>query len=502
MGKSEWRKAVLEKFPDAVCKLGVFTDSKAAEYVFVDSMQTLKSCSSHTIRSWGDLVHCLLNDCRWTSKSFPKVHTFVVCFDDYRRVPLAKSVEQKKRSKPGGDRLDEFEIGALGDTLTDEFSSALHDRNRWCPQIIRYCAKHWASDCPPTFLKEGQRLIVDGHYLDYGDIDGVAVHPDAPMVITRTNGEFVVDFLAEHEHGLGEGDLSMAFLLDRLVAQNSSVLMYSVDSDMMWYLLRLLETTNKYYNLYWRYAPMLSWCASPNPFPQIREKNKQEWCHMNALRVMIDGALRKLPAELRVTTLAIACFSAGNDYIDPFPRVPPHHFVTAFFNNIEYIGPLCERPLPTTWVLNFENYEKLVHCAVQNTGKKGFSAEEDVSKELKCQPAELKCRKLHTAFFVDMLNHVGEDFYKELNLSSYGYCRLDKTKPPARGNLGRAHLSSEIDSWTLQEQGQFPPIALRGKAVVVSETRTREKEEDFAERPISDALYAQQVFIYPEADVE
>ena len=372
--KSEARNLILEKFSESTCELAVFKDTKDAEYVFVDAMQTLKSCSNNVLQCWKDLTHALLNDCRYTSRYFKKVHTFVVCFDDYSRVPLAKSVEQASRSAnstrgEGKSALEGFEIGELSDFIDDGFSSALHDRHYWCPELIRYCAKHWATDCPPDFLKEGDRLIVDGHYLKYHDIPDVGVHPDAPMVITKQNGEYVIDFMDDLEHGLGEGDLSMLYLLDKLVHQNAKVMLYSIDSDLMWYLLRLLEVSDKFYDVFWRISPSLSWCASPNPYPQIRDKNKQKWCHINTLKQLIQThpELRKLPLEHRVTSLAIACAASGNDYIDPLKGVPSHHFITAFFNNISYIGPLCDQPLPQVWSIEGSNYNKLVDCAVRQS---------------------------------------------------------------------------------------------------------------------------------------
>lgn len=481
MGKSDARNLILEKFNASTCDLAVFEDSKEAEYVVVDAMQTLKSCSNNVLHCWKDLTHALTNDCRYSSRFFKKVHTYIICFDDYTRVPLAKSVEQASRSASasrgeGVNALEGFKIGELSDFLEDGFSSALHDRDYWCPEIIRYCAKHWATDCPPTFLKEGDRLIVDGHYLKYQDLPDIGVHPDAPMVITKKNGEYVIDFMDDLEHGLGEGDLSMLYLVDKIVEQNAKVLLYSVDSDLMWYMLRLLEITDKHYDLFWRITPPLSWCASPNPFPQIREKNKQRWCHINTLKQMMQSnkQLRKLPLEHRITSLAIMCAASGNDYIDPVKGVPPHHFITAFFNNIEYIGSLCDQPMPKIWSLVGANYNRLMDCAVRQSTmrKKGDYKAPPTTAPPKKMPTlnDQIHRKHHVEFFVDMMNAIKDKWYDEPNLSYYSYGRPDDTKPPARGNLIRLHNDDNDDKWMIHEQRAFPPIAKRGK-------RRREEED-------------------------
>lgn len=481
--KSEARNLILKKYADATCDLAVFTGSMDAEYVVVDAMQTLKSCSNNVLGCWKDLTHALLNDCLYSSRFFKKVHTYMVCFDDYSRVPLAKSVEQASRSRNSDigeakQALNEFSIGELTDFIDDGFSSAIHDRNYWCPELIRYCAKHWATDCPPKFLKEGDRLIVDGHYLKYQDLPEVGVHPDAPMVITKKNGEYVVDFMDDLAHGLGEGDLSMLYLVDKIASQNSKVLLYSVDSDLMWYMLRLLETSDKFYDMYWRISPSLSWCASPNPYPTIRENNKQRWCHINSLKQLIqsDKQLRKLPLELRITTLAMVCAASGNDYIDPINRVPSHHFITAYFNNIKYIGELCDQPMPKTWALKGRNYNRLIECAVyQSKMRKG--AEFKHPPSTKSVPKNMPSindqihRKHHVEFFLDMMNAIGQNWYEEPNLSFYSYGRPDNTKAPARGNLIRLHGDDKDDHWMHKEQGHFPPIAKRGK-------RRRDESED------------------------
>lgn len=489
--KSEARNLILEKFKDSTCDLAVFEDSKEAQYVVVDAMQTLKSCSNNVLQCYKDLVHALLNDCRYTSRYFKKVHTYMVCFDDYSRVPLAKSVEQASRSAnadrgEGKNALDGFKIGELSDFIEDGFSSAIHDRHYWCPELIRYCAKHWATDCPPEFLKEGDRLIVDGHYLKYQDLPHVGVHPDAPMVITKQNGEYVVDFMDDLEHGLGEGDLSMLYLVDKIVEQNSTVLLYSVDSDLMWYLLRLLEVTDKYYQMFWRISPSLSWCASPNPYPRIREKNKQRWCHINTLKQLIQShpEMRKLPLEHRITTLAVVCAASGNDYVDPIKGVPSHHFINGFFNNVEYIGCLCDQTMPKLWGLEGANYNRLIDTAVRQSTmrKQAQYIAPPRTPEPKKMPSlnDQIHRKHHVEFFMDMMNAIGDKWYDEPNLSLYSYGRPDDTKPPGRGNLIRLHGDDNDDHWMLNEQRAFPPIAKRGKR------RRRDEEEDAASDVVPD----------------
>jgi hypothetical protein len=476
-GKSGTRNLLTDLFfKEATCENETFSDCAEAETVFIDSHQTLKGCNSEVIGTWRYLVKALLNDALYTSRTYRKVNTYVLSFDRQKCVSFAKAVEQLERTKSsmageGSSALSGFCIGELDDPLGDGFSAALNDRDYWVPEIIRHCVIRWATDCPPEFLREGHRLIVNGHALRYGDIPNVGVHPDAPLVITKRKGQFVVDFMDDLANQHGESDLAMLWLLDEVAPNNSTVLLYSVDSDLMWYLLRLLEKSRNHFEIYLRYWPGLAWCASKNAFPQIREKQNQKWIHINRLKELMQSyePMRMLPLEHRIFSWFVLGAAGGNDFVDTLPKVPVHHFIAAFLNNMEYIGDLVIGRNAHDIRLNAQSYARLIECAVEQShlrGGKLYIVGESPKRKPRSPlyPTEtgMQYRALHLDYVLLMMNSIGESCFIEPNLSEWGYGRIDPEKLVSRLNLCRLHNDDEPDEWAVQPG--LPPPSKRGKA--------------------------------------
>ena len=475
-GKSGARNFFLKKYCPNSTRVGaVFSESMEAETCVIDSSQSLKSLNPerNTQTPWA-VQNGMINDARHAFRAFPKMRTAIMCFDRYRRVALCKDVEHAERTRTSGGAgavPADFEMPGLHEQLSEGFAAVIHDRHVWIPKLIAWLCKQWCGPCPPDFLHSaGQRLVIDGHCLTYGDLEGVAVHPDAPLVLERLgDGTLKVDFLDDLAHLHGEGDLSMLYLLSELAENNSAVLLYSVDSDLMWYLLRLLEKSQKTWKLFMRYRPGLSWCVSPNPVPDIQlSKEPQTWIHVNRLKIEIQSyePLRKIPLEHRVGTMAVLVALAGNDFVDSIPWVPVHHFLKAYFNNMEYIGDIVggdNNALYTNpWAL-----ARLTDCAAQQAALRGeeiYRAGASEKKVSKHMPGELDLayRSLHLDLFLRIMDSIGEPAFKEPLLCHYGYARIDRSRPVGRGNLCRLHKEGdEPDSWEFQ--GHVPPLASRGK---------------------------------------
>jgi hypothetical protein len=514
MSKSQTRNTVLAEYPKSVCVDAAPAAIQDVGYVFHDSMQALKSAYVEGMANWEGFVYGMQKECMLSFERYPNVHTFVMCFDNYDRVPLAKACEQLSRSKrnsagEGAGALREFSVGPLSASIPDAYGLATHDRNYWCREIIRFVVKSWATAPVPDGSKKpwavssrpripvGKSLIVDGHYLDYGDLDdiGVAVHPGVPLQISciGNNEAHLVSFRPDLAHTLGEGDLGMVWLMEALVpkAEFTQVAVLSIDSDMMWNLLRYLEVTEKNVGIVWRYWPGLTWCVSTNPFSKMTGRNIQKWCDINVLQSSMrnDPRLACIAVEDRVASLTVVCAASGNDYVDATALVPGHYWLATYFNNAprigSMVGPLsgtesdtAQMPLVKPLSIKRLSYYRLVECASRQAakGKRGtYYCNFDPASETYSYPTnapprmpsmrDMKHTLAHVSYVVQMMNHLGLNHYKEPNLSHYGYGRLNVSLPPSRTNIKRLHGTDETDTWAMANQPQPPPMALPGIAV-------------------------------------
>jgi hypothetical protein len=488
--KADARALIFDRYPSAITQLSVPGGACEANMVIIDSMQEFKG-SAYGAKKWGDLPVSLSNNARVTKKDFPRVKKFVLCYDDYRYVTFAKCVEQNARAQSSGRvnlsaNLKDFSIGAPDDPVGYGYSDAVHDREHWCREILRFVCIQWATDESylSDFLVEGDQFIVNGHYLRYFDLDaiGVAVSPNAPLVITRIDGRNVVSFLEECTNTLGEGDLSMLFMMDHLVTDGDSVLLYSIDSDLLWYLMRLLEVSSKRYNVFWRYWPMLFWCVTPHHYHKLQEKHEQKWCFINGIMNSIweDKNLSVIPLRERITSLTILFAMAGNDYIESIYRVPIHHIMAVYMMNIKEIGSLVLNGEDlTSSGLNVQSFKLLIECAVIQASSRTknyiLSNSEKLTKanqrkrtllKSKISDREKDHRAGHMRFFLYLLNNVNQPVVHDPNLSFYGYTRIKFDQPPSRHNLDRMLGDGPKDYWDRSHQPELPLPALPGRIVV------------------------------------
>jgi hypothetical protein len=493
-GKSGAFKWFLEKLKSAdggtVWEGAPPDGARAARIAFADMAQALKGANGErntpTLRAF---LNGMSNEARHAFGAHARMptndamKTVVYCFDNYARVALCKDVEHAERTRKGGSGggvPPGFALGGLDDPLDDGFQAALHDRYVWTPRLIAWLCKQWCADCP--FLrKAGDRLIVSGHCLTYGDLPetaaraAVAVHPDAPLVLERAeDGALKVDFLDDLAHRHGEADLAMLYLMEKLVPNNEAVHLYSIDADLVWYLLRLLERSDRSFQIYLRCRPGLSWCMSANPYPDIsRAADPQMWLHINAFLADIRERyepLRRLDRWHRFGTIFVLAALAGNDFVDSLHLVPVHHFFKAYFNNMEYIGSLVEGDRKSLRT-DPGALARLTDCAVQQSHLRGGSdyIAEVTKKNAKTtrlpSPAGLAWRALHLDLCLLQMDSSGEPEFNEPLLCHFGYARRDRARPVGRGNLIRLHWKSgeadpEPDEWTFQ--GHLPPLATRG----------------------------------------
>lgn len=493
-GKSKTRNHLRDRFNTAFCEnvLPGMDELNKARVVVHDSMQAIKGAYVENKQNWGHFVKALLREMDYCFMHLPAVDTFIMVFDDYTRVPLAKSVEQTTRSARqntgnGANDLRDFEITGLDDEIPDTYHAAVSDRHVWCRRIIAFCVKAWATDARfAPKIPPGKTLIVDGHYLNYGDLGDIPVHPDAPLMFTtqpnsdnNNQTDLSVRFCPDLAHTLGEGDLGLFHFMRKyaeILPVGQTFIVLSIDSDILYMCLKFLHTFSQFQsNILIRYWPGLTWCVAFNPYWTVAKMGpsdvkNQKWVDVGILKEQIeaDPDLRCMNPELRVPHVVVAANASGNDYVDNFPGVVGERFVDSAFKDAQWLGPLVRFASNGDWDLDGAAYVRLVDYACRRAGTR--------NKDWKAVPGEncgpgvdpakrmpklndVTFRKYHTRFWLNMMNAIGEDDWIEPPLGDYGYGLKNKSKGPRYGNLVRLHGDNDnFESW--DNQPRRPVMAL------------------------------------------
>ena len=497
--KSQTRNYLRDMVPNAFCQdaLPNVQALSACEIAVHDSMQMIKAANVGNKTNWGQLVKAFSREVEYCFTHIPSVRTFVMVFDHYDRVPLAKSVEQRARSTTqsvgdGKHDLRDFLIAGLDEPIPETFNAATRDRRHWCREIIRFYVRSMAEHVQyaPPLRRPGDRLIVSGHYLSYGDLD-IPVHPDAPL-------EFLMDddmriqlrFRTDLAHTLGEGDLAMLFIMHELardMAPKTAFLMLSIDSDMLYMCLKFIHTYFKFnINIMMRYWPNLSWCVNLNPYFRIASMNPsvvygQKWVDVGLLKEHIESLqeLSSFSVEDRVPHVVVAANCAGNDYIDQIPWVPGNYFLDACLFDAKALGSLV-RVKGKKWELVGHTYQRLLEYATRRAAtRKEWSAKPgencgpgfDVPKRMP-RPNDRIYRKYHVKYWLIMISSIGESDFVEPPLHEFAYARKNRNKPVSYWNIKRLHTEEgqddTFDEW--DDQPMRPIMALPENSTYVSDS--------------------------------
>lgn len=504
--KSATRNVLADRYPDAFCHnslpgLGLLR----ARIAVHDSMQALKGAYVENKECWGDLVKASLREMYYSFHHYPNLETFAMCYDQYDRVPLAKSCEQAARSKhqatgEGLNPLRDFEIGTVDDPIPEAFSSATHHRGKWCREIIRFFVRTWAThpDYRPR-IPPNKSLIVDGHYLNYHDLD-IPVYPDAPLEFKAdAQGNVIIQFRPDLAHRQGEGDLGMMHLIRKLAEDlpvGQTIVMHSIDSDMLYYSLKFLgDFPELQANILIRYWPGLTWCVAFRntwvpAFTKPDSVKDQKWADVGLLARLIqeDKDLQCMNVELRVPHVVTALNTGGNDYLDALRLVPGTYYPAACFGDAQAMGPLIRLTSDGKWELDGPSWMRLLEYAVRRASTR---SEWKANPGVNCGdkdgalfdlPERMPLlndrvyRRYHVEYWLTLMNAIGHDHYDEPLLCDYAYARKDRDKPVSRHNLIRLHAEpghDRFDSW--DDQPRPTPLALPPRP---ANTRPRIEDEE------------------------
>lgn len=501
MPKPEGIKELKVHFHECFSEYGeVFPACEDITIASVDFIASVKSLSNPSIVKWEDAFNGLQNETKHALRKFRRLKTVVNSCDSYHFSNYAKFVEQAQRDAqklkanggvPRPKVSADFTPGAMGDPIDQrELAAAMEDRDNGIPVIIRWFILHLLTDKTPDFLKagDGRKIVYDGHYLREGDLDnlGIKVHPHAPLAISRhADGELKIEFLQHLAHKHGEADLAILWLIRHLAHQGEVCAILSPDSDMIWNSLRFLAAHQNYApHILVRRWPMLSWCVSANPFPDIERlkardqkeeaeakasgiprkgvKKGQQWVDINKLYEQISQMFPGIPEEERVTSFAVmAAVGAGCDYLDEIKGVPIHHWFKQWMTNYQTFGPLTKRSMNPQgeyeWEIVSESLQKLIEHACQQAGtRKKEAVTGPFKKPAKKYPGENGVKHLinHTRYWAIMMNSIGTAECVEPPLDKYSYVLVNRNIAPTRqnANLVRAHGDAPMHEWSARFQ--------------------------------------------------
>lgn len=526
MPKPDAIKQLKEYFGDCFTPNGeVFPECQDVTISFEDQIAQVKSLAGPAVVKWKDAVNGFLNETKHSFRKFPKLKTVVKSNDFYKYGYMAKLVEQtdrdaEKLKRNGGMErppLVGFTPGELESTIeTSDMAAAVEDRDNGIPVLVRWLVIRVLTDCTPDFLTagSGRRIIFDGHYLREGDLDhlGLRVFPDAPLSVSRSSdGEVMIEFFPHMAHRHGEADLAILWLMKNLANQDDTCAIMSPDSDMVWNSLRFIAAHQSHApQILIRRWPMLSWCVSANPFPDIERLKKKDqkaedvarasgerrkgipqgqiWVHVSQLYRQICDRFPGIPEEERVTSLSVvAAVGAGNDYLDQIAGVPVHHYFKQWFAHYEQFGALTTRTQNSQgefeWQINEEPLKRLIEHACQQAGTR---VKDPVSgpfkKPAKKHPGENGVKHLvnHTRYWGIMMNSVGTPEHEEPPLDQYSYGLVNYDIEPTRrnANLVRLHGDTIQRSWS--DRFQFAASAAAQQRRVTHETPSPPSLSDFA----------------------
>lgn len=354
-GKSQGLRALKSEFPDVFA--GSAATAMAPDVYVQDSIYVLRNTHVPEGSTWRDYVRRFAAvaeeaAARWSDS----LRTVVLCFDKSRWVPLAKSEEQHKRNvnRAGTHEHDlpPLDVPDLdgpvptGERMKDYFDS----RQGYRQDVIAYvCYFLLAPHSPARMqLPRGVRLVVDGHCfgapmmralgdayeplgcIDLSDdtFDGMDEEQLFATPLVRAGER--VRAAERARNRIGEGDFAMFHLAHAFAADGAHVVLYSVDSDLV-YLALVHEYRQRFDAL---------------PLPRVRThvwkrlhfrgRLYEDWTDVSRA----FDTLRGDGGPLAPLSLVLALSAAGGDFIDCHLQVPHERFLRAYLEQRRYIGDL------------------------------------------------------------------------------------------------------------------------------------------------------------------
>jgi hypothetical protein len=333
-----------------------------------------------------DLVRALKLAVESYIKKFNKTKHYILCFDKYYLVPLAKSHAQAAHDKGKNivprDELPPLEFGLDAELPIDLWPSYMADRHGYRREIIAFVVMELMnlSGDSCVDIPVGKTLIVDGHCLsekqvrylltNKSQLDGIALneHEDGfceldcyPIAYTKLEIQpqdysdlledtdcTYVELLVDYKNTLGEADFGPFFFLETNHRHNEdytptamihkpyrSIEIISVDTDLA-YLSAIYLEKCKLSGRTWEQVPQI----------YIRQsrlaayKNKQ-YLNVNMLVQLItnDQSMNGC-GEAPIACMFAALSAAGSDYTEYHYFVPYVHFMNALTAQLHRHKPL------------------------------------------------------------------------------------------------------------------------------------------------------------------
>lgn len=488
MGKSEWRNMMAtELYKDAHTK-GMPPRVKVdATVVVFEGIQMLKSLQGKKLKTCVDLVQAFRATIYASLGPGSKVEDFIMLFDKYPWVPVSKGVEQEARDKQPSAAADADDVAAeangpafpgakelaIGSDLDENWQAHLHDRHWHIPRYIRFIVTHLLVGPPMVALRvrPGVRVVFDGHYIE--DLDAIPEIdlPERvqkfPFVLQRLPIQLCdgqVSLREDLENTIGEGDFAIPFFLTK-VAPDRPAIVYSIDSDLVWILLRFLDRFPDHPGIALFFWPHLSFAVA-GTYPSGQPKPAgpgpwQRWFDMKRLRdlILADPQLQATGNPLRA--LEFACQASGGDYV-PYLHIPPKHWVTALRKD-----PGKFKDLTADTLKQFGAFTKLVAKAM-------------TTAQLTKMPSSalLENTFLNLRHYLSMMDQIGkaEGTLIEDNPMLWGYERIDRTQDLTRTNIKRSEENMMRDMCRLLPEHDRTVYGLWPSYPPLGSERSREVE--------------------------
>lgn len=494
-GKSVIRHILMDKYPEAF-SAGNRPPPEHADTVvmFHDSVQLLRALRLYDtsgkknprLNTWRDVVMAYKNTVEFEFSNCPKLRTVVIAQDMSEYVWFAKSIEQSSRRHDIQHVDHAADMNMTLDGKLPEFWDDALGHHRLVRRILRYIFKVFLEEYDMRFgLAPGCSVIVDGHCLEPEDlrIDGITDQrvnglqqavpissEELRVTPVRFEPRQKMSLCPHLQNELGEADHTIPFLM-RSVAPREHMTVYSVDSDLLFILMRLRERFEMG-PIWIRLAPALSSAA----FFNNTFSPKQVWCNIAKLQECIaaDPALSAL--EFPIGSMAAMYNSFGSDYTAITDKVARYHFVNTFYAYASKIGDLVTG---ADWELDAAAHKRLVQYAcfmsvwrAKQGIKQGVAKRQGVEFEPSLPPEEpdleigaervpsdVDMRAKHVALAMRILQFIGDPVLYEPRLDQYGYCRRDRTLPMSKDNLLRCNSELPEDDFsvlTLPENPHAP----------------------------------------------
>lgn len=430
MGGSGGRKRLRDIYPHCFND-GDIKDASRVTVVSYDAIQILRSLKALTFSTVGELARAFLRyPIQEAKEKYPMVSLFIFVFDKYPHVPIAKGVEQQKRTRQRNEP-EEYEFDFSPDArIMESWNSVTGDRDKGCPEIVRAFVREWLAD-PPK-----ERVIIDGHYLDeFEDRNDVQ---DIPLCLSP-----VPRLAHEYTNELGEGDFSLPFLLEQIskdeLHPTEEIVIHSVDSDMI--CIGMLLSRRIPNRIHLRFWPRLANCVNSRCGGWMDGKNVQKWCDTTLLRTAIenDDRLQEIPDPVKVMILSI--YASGGDWSEPIPRAPVHHWINTVLVNARFFSRLVDED----WKIDHASFKTLLGCATMQAknGKYLYehTADACLDNDRMPRPDDVLHRRKHAQYALNMLKRTGKRSLRLEDCRLFGYGLKDLNLPFDRKNVVRLHNS-------------------------------------------------------------